>query len=208
MTISNTIGAALAALLLTTAAVSAQDAAATETAPQADSGAAAGTGPALTMGEDPDADPTLGQPYVKEEIGDWQLQCIRTEEGEDPCQLYQLLQDEDGNSVAEFSLFRVPEGSQATAGATVIVPLETLLTADLSLGVDGSKGKKYRFAFCNQIGCFARIGLTADDIASFRNGKEANLTIVPVAAPDVKVRLNLSLIGFTAGFEKVSVVAQ
>ncbi|MWB77303.1 invasion associated locus B family protein [Pseudooceanicola sp. 216_PA32_1] len=151
----------------------------------------------LSMAESEDG---VGQPYVKEEIDDWALQCIRTENGEDPCQLYQLLKDQDGNPVAEFSLFKVSGSNQAVAGATIVVPLETMLTEDLMIGVDGAKGKRYRFSFCNTVGCFARIGLTEEDVNAFKRGNLATLTIVPFAAPDVKVRLNLSLKGFTNGY--------
>ncbi|MGR3453369.1 invasion associated locus B family protein [Pseudooceanicola sp.] len=160
----------------------------------------------LDMGATPSepGEPQVGQPYVREEFGDWQLQCVKTETGEDPCQLYQLLMDEENNPVAEFSLFRLPEGGQAVAGATVVVPLETALTEDLLLGVDGAKGKRYRFSFCSTVGCFARIGLTQADIDSMKRGAEANLTITPWAAPDAQVRLNMSLIGFTAGYEEVT----
>ena len=40
----------------------------------------------------------------------WEQRCVRTEDGADPCQLYQLLKDADGNSVAEISMFSLPEG--------------------------------------------------------------------------------------------------
>ena len=166
-----------------------QPAASGEQAPESNLG--------LSMAESEDG---VGQPYVKEEIDDWALQCIRTENGEDPCQLYQLLKDQDGNPVAEFSLFKVSGSNQAVAGATIVVPLETMLTEDLMIGVDGAKGKRYRFSFCNTVGCFARIGLTEEDVNAFKRGNLATLTIVPFAAPDVKVRLNLSLKGFTNGY--------
>jgi len=159
----------------------------------------------LDMGSDSaPGEPQVGQAYTRETFGDWQLQCVKTETGEDPCQLYQLLKDEDDNPVAEFSMFRLPAGNQAVAGATVVVPLETALTEDLLLGVDGNKGKRYRFSFCSTVGCFARIGLTQADIDSMKRGKEASLTITPWAAPDAKVKLNMSLIGFTAGYEEVT----
>lgn len=159
----------------------------------------------LDMGSDSAAgEPGVGDAYTRESFGDWQLQCVKTENGEDPCQLYQLLTDEDDNPVAEFSMFRLPEGGQAVAGATVVVPLETALTEDLLLGVDGNKGKRYRFSFCTTIGCFARIGLTQADVDSLKRGAEASITITPWAAPDAKVRLTMSLIGFTAGFEEVT----
>ena len=142
----------------------------------------------------------IGQTYIREEFGAWQLRCVRTEDGKDPCQLYQLLKDGEGNSVAEFNIFPLPEGQQAVAGANVITPLETLLTANLRLAVDGGQAKRYPYSFCSQVGCFARIGLTAEEVALFRKGASATVTIVPAAAPDDTVGLSLSLSGFTAGF--------
>ena len=157
----------------------------------------------LALGEDIAA-AELGTTYIKEQIGDWELQCVRTEQEADPCQIYQLLKDSDGNSVAEISLFRLPKGGQAISGATVIVPLETLLTEQLTIAVDGSQGKRYPFSMCNPIGCYARIGLTDEDVNAFKKGAKATLSIVPFAAPDQRVSLDLSLIGFTKGFDAAS----
>lgn len=163
----------------------------------------------LSMGENADAPTDLGQPYTQEVIGDWEMRCLRTEEPEnDPCQMYQLMVDGDDIPVAEFSLFRLPEGGQAQAGATVIVPLETALPNQLTIRIDGGAAKRYPYAFCNQLGCYARIGLTAEDVNAFKRGKEARLSIVPALAPDQLVELTLSLSGFTASFDKTSVIAQ
>ena len=142
----------------------------------------------------------VGQTYIREEFSAWQLRCIRTETGKDPCQLYQLLKDGDDNSVAEFNMFPLPEGQQAVAGANIITPLETLLTANMRMAVDGGQAKVYPFSFCSQIGCFSRIGLTADEVGLFRRGAAAKITIVPAAAPNETVELTLSLSGFTAGY--------
>lgn len=160
----------------------------------------------LSIGENVDGTPALGQPYTAEVIGAWEMRCIKTEDETDPCQMYQLLDDGKGVPVAEFSMFRLPEGGQAIAGATVIVPLETALTHQLTISVDGAKGKRYPFSFCNSVGCYARIGLTQEDIDLFKGGNVATLTIVPALAPEQTVQLKLSLKGFTASFEKVSVI--
>jgi invasion protein IalB len=101
-------------------------------------------------------------------------------------------------------LFKLPDGGQAEAGATIITPLETLLTEQVTLSVDGGKAKRYPFTFCGQIGCFARIGLTGADIASFKAGSAAKMYIVPIAAPDQKIEIAISLSGFTAGYAAVS----
>lgn len=146
-----------------------------------------------------------GATYVLSEHGDWDLRCIKAPEGQkDPCQLYQLLEDQNGNSVAEINLFNLVGDNQLAAGATIVTPLETLLTQQVQLSVDGGRAKVYPFTFCTQIGCFARVGFTEGDIASFKRGNEAKIVVVPAQAPDQKVELTVSLTGFTAGFAAVT----
>lgn len=161
----------------------------------------------LSLGEDADKDPELGKPFTRETIGAWEMRCIKVEEGEEePCQMYQLMDDGQGAPVAEVSLFRLPPGGKAVAGATIIVPLETALPSQLTVSIDGGKTRRYPYAFCNPVGCYVRLGLTNDDIAAFKRGNEATMVIVPALAPDQKVELTLSLEGFTASFDKVSVL--
>lgn len=162
----------------------------------------------LSLGEETSDTPQVGQTYIKEKVGDWSMRCIKTEEGEDPCQMYQLLADGEGTPISEFTLFRLPGDGQAKAGATVVVPLETSLAAQLTMKIDENPARRYPFAFCNTVGCYARIGLTEADVNGFKRGNKATLTIVPVLAPDQKVDVSLSLSGFTAGYDKVSVIDQ
>ena len=161
----------------------------------------------LNLGEE--AEPQVGQAYAQETYGDWEMRCLRTETPEDdPCQMYQLVNDKDGNPVAEVSMFRLPEGGQAKAGATIVVPLETSLQQRLTIQIDSNKAKQYPFSFCNQLGCYARIGLTDEDISAYRRGAVANLVITAMIAPDERVVLPLSLTGFTKAFENASVIQQ
>lgn len=162
----------------------------------------------LDLGEPVSDGPKVGERYSKAKHGDWDLACIKTQAGTDPCSLLQILKDETGNPVAEFSLFRIENGGQAAAGATVLVPLETLLTAQLTLAIDDGPGKRYSYAFCNPLGCAAQIGLTQDDVDSLKAGNSATLSIVPAPAPDQTVNLTMSLKGFTAGFDVVDVLKQ
>lgn len=164
----------------------------------------------LSMGVDPvagmpvQADAEVGQTYLAGSFDKWEQRCVKTADGADPCQLYQLLFDKEGNSVAEISVFDLPAGGQAAAGATFVAPLETLLTANLRIGVDSGKERIYPFAFCTRAGCVARLGFTAEELAMFKKGIKAVLTIVPAAAPDQVVQLDLTLKGFTAGFDAVT----
>ncbi len=169
----------------------------TETAPEGEAPDAL----ALSMGQEETDGP--GSVYIDAEFTDWQLRCVRAEAGIDPCQLYQLLNDGNGNPLAEINVFPLL-GQEAAAGATVVTPLETLLTENLRMSVDGGAAKVYPFSWCAQVGCFARIGLSNDDIASFRRGNVARLSIVPVVAPEQRVNLEVSLSGFTAAFDEAT----
>ncbi|MFO1176366.1 MAG: invasion associated locus B family protein [Paracoccaceae bacterium] len=148
----------------------------------------------LSMGQDAGGQSDL---YVKNTYGDWTLRCLHAKDGSDPCELYQLLKDDKGTSVAEVTMVTLPEGQQAALGATVIVPLETLLTAALQMALDTAKPKVYPFTFCAQVGCFARVGFTADEFAAMKKGNKMVLSVVPVANPKQVVSVNISLKGFT-----------
>jgi invasion protein IalB len=168
-----------------------------ETAPAAGDGVAPPDGTELSMGQEQSS---VVEPYVKGTYGDWKLRCVKAKDGSDPCELYQLLKDPKGNPVSEISMLGLPEGGQAAVGATVIVPLETLLTKQLSLTVDSGKAKVYPFTFCASVGCFARIGFTADEIAAMQKGNKATVSVVPFAAPDQIVSVDISLKGFTDAY--------
>lgn len=165
-----------------------------------DSAAAGTEQPAAPAAATPADGP--GEPYVAETHGDWQLRCVRAKDGSDPCQLYQLLKDKgSGQPISEISVLALPEGNEAAAGATIITPLETLLTQQLNITVDGGQTKRYPFTFCADVGCVARVGFTKDDLDAFRKGKVAVISVVPVADPSRTVDVEISLAGFTAGFE-------
>lgn len=162
----------------------------------------------LDLGQETAAPTNPNQPrqYVKETFQDWQLQCIEVPEGEDVCQMYQLLDDGQGASVAEVSIFKLADGGRAVAGGTFVVPLETLLTQKLSIAVDGGQPRVYDYSFCNQVGCYARVGFLAEDIARFKAGAVARVSLVPALAPDQTVTVEMSLSGFTAAYDAASEV--
>ena len=154
-----------------------------------------------------DTAPRPGEPYVREVFGDWALRFLVAEVGEDPCQMYQLLLDPSENPVAEISIVPLADGGPAVAGVVVVVPLETLLTEQLTLSIDGGEARRYAFNFCNRAGCVARFGLTDEQVALLKRGASGVLTIVPAAVPDQQINLTMSLIGFTAGFDAATATA-
>lgn len=177
------------------------------TAPAADTAGDKTKANDLSMGSTEGDAPAdgVGQNYTREAFDSWQLNCVKSADGKnEPCQLYQLLKDKDGNAVAEINLVALPDGGKAVAGATIITPLETLLTEQLRLTIDDGKAKLYPFTFCAGIGCIARVGFTGEEVDALKKGAKATMSIVPMAAPDKKVDLDVSLKGFTAGFDAVS----
>ncbi|WIY24680.1 invasion associated locus B family protein [Parasedimentitalea psychrophila] len=161
----------------------------------------------LDLGQPVDAGPKVGERYSKEKHGDWDLVCVKTDTATDPCSIIQVLTDATGNPMAEFTMFRINQpGGQAVAAATVIVPLETLLTAALTISVDGAPGKRYNYKYCNSQVCIAEIGLTQSDIDAFKKGTAATLSLRPAPAPDQIIDMKMSLKGFTAGYDVVDIV--
>lgn len=161
---------------------------------------------ATDMGEPVEAEgPQPGQQYIREVYGDWGLRCLRVEEGPEPCQLYQLLLNDDGNPLVEVLIIPLPDSGEAVAGATVVVPLETLLTEQLVLTIDGGEARRYPFDFCTAQGCVARFGMSQGQIDQFKAGNAGTLTIVPAVSPNTDVVLTMSLTGFTAGFTATTV---
>ncbi|SEM00179.1 Invasion protein IalB, involved in pathogenesis [Roseovarius tolerans] len=199
----------IAALLALGTTVGAQEAEApAETAPSTEQTEQAEqeTGNALAQGLDTGREVQEDGSYIKESFDDWQLKCFRnqTEDTPELCQMYQLLTESEGNPVAEFSLYKLGNAGNVVAGATLAVPLGTLLSEEVKLSVDGGKAKSYAYSFCTMGGCFARIGLTQPEVDALKRGVKATIQIVPAQAPDQTVRIDASLAGFTAAYDAAS----
>lgn len=190
------LGLAAPAALAQDTTAPATDAPAT-TAPAAEAPAAevpATAAPAAPSAEGP------GTTYIAKSIEAWELECIRTEDGKDPCQIVQVLKDPAGNKVSSISVLSLTNGGEAVAGATIATPLETLLTAGVSLQVDSQKAKLIPFHACDQFGCYANFAMTKAEVDMLRKGNKIAVKVVPAAAPDKSVDLEVSLKGFTAAF--------
>ncbi|WP_299847856.1 invasion associated locus B family protein [uncultured Paracoccus sp.] len=194
---------------------------ATTEAPAADAAAApaadAATAPvdaAAAPAEAPAADtastePQVGAYYLKATHGDWTIRCIKAQEGQpDPCELYQLLKDGEGNSVAEVTMIPLSQG-EAAAGATIVAPLETDLIRGLGLKIDSAAPRGYPFNFCAPVGCVSRMGFDAAGLNGLKRGNSATVSLLPFAGdPENPVELPMSLAGFTAAFTELEGIAK
>ena len=152
--------------------------------------------------------PKIGEPYLGEKFGDWSLKCIRTKDGNDPCEMTQLLLNDQGQPMSEVSLFRIHEGKGAVAGANIIVPLETLLTTPMIIAFEEGVLKQYPYTFCNAVGCVARIGLTETEIGLMKKGAVAKITVAHISRPKQPITFDMSLKGFTKAYSRASVIGR
>lgn len=194
-------GAVPAAMAQTTTTAPDATAPATEAAPPAQGGMSMG----VPDGMPDQAHAQAGQIYLAAKFDAWEERCVKQSDGAggDPCQLYQLLKDQTGNPVIEFSIFPLPDGGQAAFGATIMAPLETQLTSNMRIVIDQATAKFYPFAFCNAAGCIAKVGFTPDELAAMKKGKATTVTIVPAAAPDKTVTATMTLKGFSDGYQAI-----
>lgn len=217
--------ALLAALALVAAPAFAQDGATPAPAPAADAAPAAeAPAPATPAAEAPadaaatpeaapaeaaeNAEPQAGQYYVKATNNDWTTRCIKAGQGKDPCELYQLMKDAEGNSVAELTVIPLKNSDDVAAGATLVAPLETDLIQGLGFAVGTAEPRGYPFSFCAPVGCVSRIGFTQAELDTLKRGKDATLTLLPFGGDrEQPVQLKLSLSGFTAAFDALSAYA-
>ncbi|MBB1492229.1 MULTISPECIES: invasion associated locus B family protein [unclassified Paracoccus (in: a-proteobacteria)] len=177
--------------------------------PQAESGAEAapaGTpadAEAPAEGQAAAAQDQVGSYYAKATHGDWQLRCLRTPDGKDPCELYQLLRDEKETPVAELSV--IPFSGEAAAVLNFVAPLETDLQAGMGLQIGSGEANRYPFIVCAAIGCVSRLGMTEDELNLLKRGSTATVTLLPFGGEPEEnmVDLTVSLAGFTAGFTEL-----
>lgn len=155
-------------------------------------------GSELDLGE---SGPRVGEQYVKEEFDDWNLTCLKVQDGDDPCLLRQILVGPEGQPIAEITIEKLPDGIAAVGAASVTVPLETTLQAQIAMSIDGAPGKRYNYHHCNPVGCVAQLGFAQVDIDAMKAGTTASISWVSIIAPQQLQQAEVSLSGFTKGFE-------
>ena len=124
----------------------------------------------------------------------WEIRCS---EQEGSCRMVELATDSEDNSVVNVAMQVLPEGSSAQLGVVMISPLLTLLPRGISVAVDDGVPAAYPFSWCDRQGCYARFGLTAAQVDSFKNGGAASIKIFAITNADTPVEASLSLAGFT-----------
>lgn len=133
--------------------------------------------------------------------GDWELRCGE-QEGQEVCYLSQIINNPQGSPLLRAVVNRV-DNPQAEAVLTIQAPLGVVLPRGLSLQVDSGEPQQAPFLYCVQNGCYVRVGLQPDVLASLRRGAAARITVYSVQQPDTPVEADVSLIGFTRGYDEL-----
>ena len=168
---------------------------------------AAGTGSGIPiLGDFSTGQPRERQPgelFELEAHGDWTVRCVTMPEGTaEPCHMYQMLRDSEGVPTAEVIFFPLGEDAQPplVAGAEVVTPLGTLLTASLELQIEPREARLYPFNVCEDIGCISRIAFLEEELDALRAGTRVRVTLFAFQMPRQPVNLDISLRGFTAAY--------
>ena len=148
-------------------------------------------------------EPQKPQPYIKETNKDWNLKCIAPQNSTERCEANQLIVNDKKQPVAEISIFKLSDNQVAEAAATIIVPLETILSEGLILAIQDLEPKKYQFKFCNSLGCYSQIGLTKEEVEALKNKEQASIYLKHISSGDQQVIIPISLAGFMKTFSKV-----
>ena len=148
-------------------------------------------------------EPQKPQPYIKETDNDWNLKCIAPQNSTERCEANQLIVNDKKQPVAEISIFKLSDNQVAEAAATIIVPLETILSEGLILAIQDLEPKKYQFKFCNSLGCYSQIGLTKEEVEALKNKEKASIYLKHISSGDQQVIIPISLAGFMKTFSKI-----
>ena len=148
--------------------------------------------------------PQKTEPYIKERFENWSLKCIKTVNSIERCEANQIIFNQKQQPVAEISIIKLPKGQVAAAAATIIVPLETILSEGLVLAIQELEPKKYQFKFCNSLGCYSQIGLTDDEVEALKRKEKASIFLKHISSSDQQIVIPMSLDGFSKTFSNVT----
>ena len=148
--------------------------------------------------------PQKTEPYIKERFENWSLKCIKPVNSIERCEANQIIFNQKQQPVAEISIIKLPKGQVAAAAATIIVPLETILSEGLVLAIQELEPKKYQFKFCNSLGCYSQIGLTDDEVEALKRKEKASIFLKHISSGDQQIVTPMSLDGFTKTFSNVT----
>ena len=141
-------------------------------------------------------------PLLKATHGAWEVLCY----GEDDCIMTQMHRRTDETADAVVTLFKPRDflddaGQPIPALVEIVVPLGVFLPGALGLQIDGNGPLAVPFERCIPDGCIVRAPIAREMLDQMRAGATAYLILSP--SPENRVRLPISLTGFSAAFDSL-----
>ena len=160
-------------------------------------------GPALA--QDPQGEGAQAQPREPEVVlaathGDWEVRCI---EGTQNCMMVQTVTNGAGEPLIRVEVQKLGGDQQADAVMRFRTPEGVLLQSGLGLRVDAGEAVAAPFLTCVRGQCIAQASLRNQEVAMFKRGAAAELSVVPANAPNQPVTGTMSLMGFTRSFDSL-----
>ncbi len=146
--------------------------------------------------------PAVPSSSLKATHGSWEVWCY----GDNDCIMTQLHRRTTETADAVFTVIK-PKGLQDDKGqpiqalAEIVVPLGVFLPGALGLQVDANEPRAVPFERCIPDGCVVRAPIAPSMLAQMRAGQTAHLIVSP--SPEERVKLPISLDGFTAAFNSL-----
>jgi invasion protein IalB len=144
---------------------------------------------------------------LTETYRDWVVRCATAPpvEGQTAsvriCEMTQELRQQDsGQRVLALSVIQAADSTD-TASLTLVSPFGLLLSAGIQIEVTEAPLLDMAFRTCLPAGCIALSDLTADQIKVLAAGETA--TVVLTDTNDQTLRLDVSLAGFTAAWNRL-----
>ncbi len=147
--------------------------------------------------------PTAGLAAVKDgqKYQDWTGKCEQLPDNKgEQCFIFQTLTDEEAKRpVLQTVVGYLQDGKPALI---FTVPLGVALRAGLGLKIDDGEVSRIPYENCNPVGCVAGVPLENKLISSLKRGLKA--TVVVFDGSGRRISLELSLKGFTSGFDALT----
>lgn len=153
---------------------------------------------------------SISTPQV-ERFGDWNLRCasIQSEQSKAVrrCEVVQIATVKQSETITPIVTLAVApdatsQSKSASLGLTILVPLNVLLPAGLSLRIDNKQPLKMNYRNCNQAGCWLLTPMSPAILDRLRRGKQGSAAIQLLNGQKVTIRFSLE--GLAAALKQLA----
>jgi invasion protein IalB len=161
-----------------------------------------GQGSGMPAGS-PSGSQRQAQNVTKETYQDWIVRCGTVgEQQQERCQMSQEVSPQDSDQAIMRVAVLYPQNADGPA-AIFQLPLGIILPKGIAIQVDDGEAKRFPVQICVKQGCRADLPLEPSLLEQMKAGRNADVIIRSPRVKNGTARLPISLLGFTAAFERV-----